>query len=594
MKKRGVTYKLFIMTVVFFLCFYGMVILSQMLFFEGFYENQKISRVENHLKAYAANYASQENRSMSQISKDTAKFIIQNKSQLAILTLEGKVKLGDPFHITLKKENGQLVTINLSLFMNMYGTELKNAQIQQGDELTIFGENDVVEESQIHVLYPINIQKQGRPVVGEPPTKVVAGEDEIGEAETITGTVTEIVLPDLKTWNPRQVLMLSAMEEWFPLTPTLLEKLKKLEVQQADWTEPWTGVRSSILLYPVKMKNGDIDLLFTVTSLQEVSETNQALQWFYVYLGIGGFILILFLSLFFSKIVTRPLISINNAAKRMGNLDFSDHEPIRQNDELGNLSHSMHTLSRKLDSALGELQEANQQLVSDMKEKQKMEIAQQEFFANASHELKTPISIIKGFAEGLQDGVSAGKQDHYIGVIIEESEKMEMLVQDMLNLATLQSDTLKLRKTTYMLSELVEDVMGKLVYLLKQKNLEAVIIPSNELPLYGDLRWMEQVVSNLVTNAIRHAVEGSTITISIKGLEESSIFSIENTGEQIPEHQLEQIWERFFRAEPSRSRQTGGTGLGLAIVKRILDLHGCQYVAENTGMGVRIVITFDH
>ncbi|MFF2016883.1 ATP-binding protein [Paenibacillus sp. NPDC058177] len=594
MKKRGVTYKLFIMTVVFFLCFYGMVILSQMLFFEGFYENQKISRVENHLKTYAVNYASEENRSMSQISKDTAKFIIQNKSQLAILTLEGKVKLGDPFHITLKKENGQLVTINLSLFMNMYGTELKNAQIQQGDQLTIFGENDIVEDSQIHVLYPINIYKQGGPVVGEPSAKVITGEDEFGETETITGTVTEIVLPDLKTWNPRQVLMLSAMEEWFPLTQTLLEKLKKLEVQQADWTEPWTGVRSSVLLYPVKMKNGDIDLLFTVTSLQEVSETNQALQWFYVYLGIGGFILILFLSLFFSKIVTRPLISINNAAKRMVNLDFTDHEPIRQNDELGSLSSSMHTLSRKLDSALGELQEANQQLVSDMKEKQKMEIAQQEFFANASHELKTPISIIKGFAEGLQDGVSAGKQDHYIGVIIEESDKMEMLVQDMLNLATLQSDTLKLRKTTYMLSELVEDVMGKLVYLLKQKNLEAVIIPSNELPLYGDLRWMEQVVSNLVTNAIRHAVEGSTITISIKGLEESSIFSIENTGEQIPEHQLEQIWERFFRAEPSRSRQTGGTGLGLAIVKRILDLHGCRYVAENTGMGVRIVITFDH
>ncbi|MFC3745303.1 sensor histidine kinase [Paenibacillus sp. GCM10012306] len=594
MKKRGVTYKLFIMTVVFFLCFYGMVILSQMLFFEGFYENQKISRVENHLKAYAANYASLENRSMSQISKDTAKFIIQNKSQLAILTLEGKVKLGDPFHITLKKENGQLVTINLSLFMNMYGTELKDARIQLGDHLTVLGENDVVEESQIHVLYPINIHKQGEAVVGEPPAQTLTEEAEIGKAETITGTVTEIVLPDLKTWNPRQVLMLSAMEEWFPLNPTILEKLKNLEVQQDEWTEPWTGVRSSVIIYPVKMKNGDIDLLFTVTSLQEVSETNQALQWFYVYLGIGGFILILFLSLFFSKIVTRPLISINNAAKRMVNLDFSVHEPIRQNDELGSLSTSMHTLSRKLDSALRELQEANQQLVNDMTEKQKMEIAQQEFFANASHELKTPISIIKGFAEGLQDGVSAGKQDHYIGVIIEESDKMEMLVQDMLNLATLQSDTLKLRKTTYMLSELVEDVMGKLVYLLKQKNLEAVIIPSNELPLYGDLRWMEQVVSNLVTNAIRHAVEGSTITIGIKGLEGSSIFSIENTGEQIPEHQLEHIWERFFRAEPSRSRQTGGTGLGLAIVKRILDLHGCQYVAENTGSGVRIVITFDH
>jgi two-component system sensor histidine kinase VanS len=589
MKKRGITYKLFIMTVVFFLCFYGMVILSQMLFFEGFYENQKLNRIENHLKTYATDYASKENWSTSQISKETARFMIQNKTQLAILTLEGTVKLGDPFHITLRKANGQLVMINLSLFMNMYGNELRNAQIRPGDQLTVEGENGFGDESQLHVLYPLNIHKQGVTPVGE-----TATEEESEDFESITGTVIEIILPDLKIWNPRQVLLISAMEEWFPLSPERLNQLKKLEVVQEEWTEPWTGIRNSILIYPVQHRTGDIDLLFSVTSLQEVSETNQALRWFYVYLGIGGFILILFLSLFFSKIVTRPLIQINNAAKRMVNLDFSAPEPVRQNDELGSLSNSMLTLSQKLDSALRELQEANQQLKDDMTEKQKMETAQQDFFANASHELKTPISIIKGFAEGLQDGVSAGKQDHYVGVIIEESEKMEMLVQDMLNLAALQSDTLKLRRTTFMLSELVEDVMGKLVYLLKQKNLEAVIIPSNELPLYGDIRWMEQVISNLFTNAIRHAQEGSTIRICITGFEGTSTFSIENIGEQIPEHQLGQIWDRFFRAEPSRSRQTGGTGLGLAIVKRILDLHGCRYAAENTGQGVRIVITFDH
>lgn len=587
MKKRGVTFKLFIMTVVFFLCFYGMVILSQLLFFENFYEDQKINRLQSHLKTFATDYASQVNPSMSQISKNTAKFMIQNKSQLAILTLEGKVKLGDPFHITLREDNGQMVMVNLSLFMNKFGAQLKSTGIQLGDRLTIEGGSGFGEESRLQVVYPINIHKEGSVLVGDLP-------EPGDEAETVTGKVTEIMMPDLKLWNPRQILLLSAMEEWFPLSPERMNQLKHLEMLQDEWTEPWTGVRNAIVIYPVKLKSGDTDLLFTVTSLQEVSETNSALQWFYIYLGIGGFILILILSLFFSKIVTRPIIYINNAAKRMVNLDFTAPEPIRQNDELGSLSSSMHTLSRKLDSALSELQDANQQLMNDMKEKQRMEIAQQEFFANASHELKTPISIIKGFAEGLQDGVSAGKQDHYVGVIIEESEKMEMLVKDMLNLATLQSDTIKLRKTTFMLSELVEDVVGRVVYLLKPKNLEAVIIPVNELPLHADPRWMEQVISNLITNAIRHAQEGSTITIRLEGAEQASLFIIENTGEQIPEPQLALIWERFFRAEPSRSRQTGGTGLGLAIVKRILDLHGCSYAAENTGQGVRIVITFPH
>ncbi|MBJ8191319.1 two-component sensor histidine kinase, partial [Bacillus cereus] len=155
------------------------------------------------------------------------------------------------------------------------------------------------------------------------------------------------------------------------------------------------------------------------------------------------------------------------------------HTPIRQNDELGSLSYSMYTLSQNLDTALRELQEVNQQLVEDMEQKQRMEAVQQDFFANASHELKTPLSIIKGFAEGLQDGVSAGKQDHYMKVIVEEADKMERLVKDMLDLAKLESGTLKLRKTTFILSELVEEVVDKLFHLLKEKKLEVVIIPAN-------------------------------------------------------------------------------------------------------------------
>nr|WP_223264261.1 HAMP domain-containing sensor histidine kinase [Paenibacillus sp. IHB B 3084] len=263
------------------------------------------------------------------------------------------------------------------------------------------------------------------------------------------------------------------------------------------------------------------------------------------------------MSLFYSRMVTRPLIALNKTAKRMAKLDFTAHTPIRQNDELGSLSYSMYTLSQNLDTALRELQEANQQLVEDMEQKQRMEAVQQDFFANASHELKTPLSIVKGFAEGLQDGVSAGKQDHYIKVIVEEADKMERLVKDMLDLAKLESGTLKLRKTTFILSELVEEVVDKLFHLLKEKHLEAVIIPANELPIHADAGWLEQVIFNFVMNAIRHAEEGSSITIRIEGSGEINTFSIQNKGETIPDDQLEQIWERFYRAELSRSRQTG-------------------------------------
>lgn len=231
-------------------------------------------------------------------------------------------------------------------------------------------------------------------------------------------------------------------------------------------------------------------------------------------------------------------------------------------------------------------------MVEDMEQKQRMEAVQQDFFANASHELKTPLSIIKGFAEGLQDGVSAGKQDHYMKVIVEEADKMERLVKDMLDLAKLESGTLKLRKTTFILSELVEEVVDKLFHLLKEKKLEVVIIPANEMPIRADVGWLEQVIINFVVNAIRHAEEGSSITIRVEGAGEISFFSIENKGETIPDDQLEQIWDRFYRAELSRNRQTGGTGLGLSIVKRILDLHEFRYKVENTKDGVRFVVIF--
>ncbi|WP_179031461.1 sensor histidine kinase [Paenibacillus kribbensis] len=586
MNKRGVTFKLFIMTVAFFLCFYGMVILCQLLFFENFYQQQKIGRVESRLQSFGQSYV-REAWGSGRVSREAARFMLQNKNQLAIVTLDGKVKLDDPFHISLRKADGKIVKVSLSLFIGQYGDELRAARIQPGDTITVEGE--ILESggiSSANVIFPVAIQKSGY--------KNIGALDETGIESSMkwTGTVTEIVMPDLKTLSGRQGLLFSALEEWFPLSQAHLEKLKKFEVLEEEWTEPWTGVRNAIIVHPVRQNTGEIDLLFTVTSLQEISETNEALRWFYLYLGIGGFALILILSLFYSRMVTRPLIALNNTAKRMAKLDFTAHTPIRQNDELGSLSYSMYTLSQSLDSALRELQEANQQLVEDMEQKQKMEAVQQDFFANASHELKTPLSIIKGFAEGLQDGVSAGKQDHYIKVIVEEADKMERLVKDMLDLAKLESGTLKLRKTTFILSELVEEVVDKLFHLLKEKRLEAVIIPANELPIHADAGWMEQVMINFVVNAIRHAEEGSSITIRIEGAGEINTFSIENKGETIPEDQLDQIWDRFYRAELSRSRQTGGTGLGLSIVKRILDLHEFRYQAENTRNGVRFVVIF--
>lgn len=583
MRRRGITFKLFVMTVIFFVCFYGMVILSQLLFFDSFYQSQKENRVEKHLKSFGTGYT-EESWGRSRTSRELVRFMLRNKTQMVILKLDGRMKSEDPFRMKVMDGDGKIQVIPMSLFMNEYGDPLRAANLKENDQVTVQGERLEEDNDPGNLIYPLTITKQDGPQIGEEP------EDGMS---TISGTITELVLPDLKVWNPRQGILFEALEDWFPLTLDQNEELRNLNILKEEWTAPWSGIRNSVIILPVKQADGEIELLFTVTSLQDVKDSNVALRWFFLYLGIGGFVLILVLSLFYSKMVTRPLIKLNNIAKRMVSLDFTGHSSIRQKDELGSLSKSMFTLSQSLDAALGELREANQQLVEDMEQKKKMEQMQQDFFASASHELKTPLSIIKGFAEGLEDGVSAGKQDHYIKVIIEEADKMEFLVKDMLDLAKLESGTIKLRKSSFMLSEMTEKVTDKLIHSLGNKQLNVVIIPANERPLYADASWIEQVISNLLTNAIRHAEHGSTITVAVEGQEKSLSFNIHNKGENIPEDQLEQIWERFYRAEASRSRLTGGTGLGLSITKQILDMHGCRYAVINTTDGVCFSVTFE-
>ncbi|MHA6531281.1 sensor histidine kinase [Paenibacillus sp. BAC0078] len=583
MKNRSITFKLFMITVLFFAFFYMMIILSQLLLFNNFYENHKLNKVEQRLKKFATDY-SRKDWSSSQLTREMLKFMTSNRSQLAIMDIDGKLMVDDPYHMVVTQDDGQKILVSLSLFMTLYGDEFRAANIQKGDRITLLGDVEQRGKENTGVLYPEKILLSKSKAIGQYEGEV---------SSQISGIVTDIEMPYFKIWNLRQGLLMQALSETFPLSGELKKRLSNMEMQQFPWFESWSGTNNEIILQPFLKNNGDLEILFSVTSIQEIGDANDALREFFIYLGIGGFILILILSLFFSKIVTKPLIALNQMAKRMLNFDFTAVSPIRQNDELGSLSGSMLEMSQKLDKALSDLKDANVKLQEDIEQKQRLEVLQQSFFANASHELKTPLSIVKSFAEGLQDGVNVNKREHYTSVIIEEAGKMEMLIKDMLDLARLESGTIELRKKMFLLSERVEKVADKLVYLLKEKELEIIVVPVNEQHVLADPEWIEQVIVNLIMNAIRHAEEGSVITIEIHS-DTSTRLYVDNIGEGIPEDQLKLIWDRFYRGEPSRSRKTGGTGLGLSIAQQILEMHGFDYAVENLPNGVRFIIHFSN
>lgn len=583
MNTRGVTFKLFMLIVAVFLCFYAMIIFFQLFFFEDFYKNQKMSRIETKLAAFSREY-DREGWENGRLLRETARFGRDNKGQLAVVSPDGYVKYNDPYRLELKKADGSTADVSLSSFLNQFGSDLLSLHLHAGDSVEVLGELD--NGGGVNVIYPLSIRKPGSSPVGYPNPQ-----EQSASVISYTGVVTEVELPDYKNLISRQGLLFLALEEWFPLSDEHQETLSGGGMVIEEWIEPWTGVHNVIAVQPVKPGTQNMELLFSVTSLQEISEANSALQMFFVYAGLGGAVLIVMLSFVLSRMVTKPLIVLDESAKRMSNLDFTDIAPLERSDEFGSLSGSLHVLSHKLDTTLTELNQANEKLLEDVENREHMERLQQQFFSNASHELKTPLSIIKSYAEGIRDGVNRDKQDYYLDVIVEESEKMETLLQDMLYLFKLDSGTVKLKKRWFSLSDKIEEVVSRLAYPMRDKSLDAVIIPTDESPVYADVERIEQVIYNLMVNAIKYAVPGSPITIRITGSAAGAFFSIENQGLPIPEGLQSRLWERFYRLEDSRSRETGGTGLGLSIVKLILDLHGFTYGVDNTAEGVRFYVS---
>lgn len=576
MKRRGVVFKLFAITALFFLLFYAIIMLGQLLFFEKFYQHKKMADLEKKLLAFEQQYA-QKQWDDTRMDREIALFITRYKTQLAILTPEGHMKRETPFRITIRENDGHFVKISLSLIHPSDRENLLNANLMRGDWIEVEG---LFEEGTNDFFYPVVIKKEGAQDIGS-----LKGVEEL-ELDRISGQITDLLLPDPNHLNLRQGMLWLALDEWFPLSEAHESKLNNGQSVIEEWTEPWTGMRLLVAIQPV-MKEGRVnELIMAITSLQQISEANDALQLFYMYIGIGGCALILLLSLIFSKIVAKPLLSLNRIALRMARLDFSVKSPIRSQDEFGSLSDSLNGLSEKLDTTLQELQQANRQLREDMEHKQRIEQMQKEFVSNASHELKTPLSIVRGFAEGLKDGVGESKRERYLDVILDETGKMEALVRDMLELTKLESGTIKLRKSSFWLSELMEEIVDKLSHHLNDKQLKVVTVTVNEPVVHADQEKIEQVIFNILVNAIRYAVPGSEITVRIEDEEGRVRMSIENEGDGIPPDQLEHIWERFYRAERSRNRKTGGTGLGLAIVKHILELHESKYGVVNTQIGV--------
>lgn len=318
---------------------------------------------------------------------------------------------------------------------------------------------------------------------------------------------------------------------------------------------------------------------------------------------IGGIVIIIsgILASFISKKFTKPILELNNIANKMAKLDFSQKYRINgTEDEINELGRSINTMSDKLERTIKQLRGTNIELEKDIEEKSKIDEMRKQFISDVSHELKTPIALIQGYAEGLVENVNSDEESRkfYAEVILDETNKMDRLVKQLLELMKLEYGKREFNNKEFDMKELINEVIRRCKVMLEENNITVQIKAENNLLVYADDFYIEQVLTNYVTNAIKNAkeVDGEKkIEIHTNANIETNKLRVcvFNTGDNIKQEDLDRIWGRFYKVDTSRNRNDGGSGIGLSLVKAVMGNYGNCYGVENKPTGVEFYFEID-
>ena len=296
---------------------------------------------------------------------------------------------------------------------------------------------------------------------------------------------------------------------------------------------------------------------------------------------------------FYSRYITRPIVRMSGIAGRMAELDFHWVCGEKRRDEIGKLGRSLDRLACRLDAALTDLESANRALQGEVERERELDRQRMAFFNAASHELKTPVTILKGQLSGMLEGVGVYRdRDRYLLRSLQVTGRMEALVREMLAISRMESGAAELKRAPVELAALLERQLALDAPLLEQRGQRLVRALAPGVTVLGDASLLGKAVGNLLSNAALHSPEKAEIRVWCGRLDGRPALRVENTGAQISKEALPHLFEAFYRAEGSRNRASGGSGLGLYLVRAILDRHGAACTLENTKDGVRAEVIF--
>ncbi len=350
-------------------------------------------------------------------------------------------------------------------------------------------------------------------------------------------------------------------------------------------------------VYDEKIKSYNIELVgvlstgqnvYISSNFESIKESADIANKFLAFVGIGAVIVGIIVMFIVSNNFSKPILELADIADRMSKLDFDAKYNVTTEDEIGKLGESINILSDRLKGTIGELKTANNELTKDIENKIQIDEMRKEFLSNVSHELKTPIALIQGYAEGLKENISddVESRDFYCEVIMDEAAKMNTMVKKLLDLNHIEFGDSRADIQRFEITTLIKGILSSSSILIQQKEARLEFLEPEEY-VWADEYMIEEVVSNYLSNALNHLSGERIIKIYYEKLQGKLRINVYNSGEPIPNEDLDKIWVKFYKVDKARTREYGGSGVGLSIVKAIMDSHNQLCGVSNEEGGVR-------
>ena len=331
------------------------------------------------------------------------------------------------------------------------------------------------------------------------------------------------------------------------------------------------------------------------TPLESIRESVAISNSFYFYVGLVIIALSGLMIWVVTKRITKPISELTRLSTKMSELDFDAKYHSQAGNEIDELGENFNRMSEQLEKTISELKSANNQLLKDIENKEKIDRMRQEFLNNVSHELKTPIALVQGYAEGLKENISDDPEsrEFYCDVIMDEAAKMNKLVKNLLTLNQLESGRDEVTMERFDIVSLIRGVLQSMDIMIQQKEAKVNFEASDPVYVWADEFKIEEVVTNYTSNALNHLNGEREIEIRVLPEDDRVRVTVFNTGTPIPEEDIPKLWNKFYKVDKARTREYGGSGIGLSIVKAIMESLHQQYGVQNYDNGVEFWFTLD-